>query len=292
MNTFTIKDLETLSGIKAHTIRIWEQRYALLKPQRTDTNIRFYSNNDLKNLLNIALLNKYGYKISQITNLTADQVKEKIVLINNVDAQLEIVITELIQFMVDLDMDSFELVLDKYITLKGIERTISQVIFPFLERIGILWMTDSINPAQEHLVTNLIRQKIIVGIDKVVPFSGSTSTVLLFMPEGEHHELGLLYLHYIMKSKGINTIYLGANVPVKDLPLILEVKKPDFLYTHITSLHQISGFQKFIETFKTKLTNSKLIISGLIAQTYKKELPSNIQLKKSMAEVSSFINTL
>ncbi len=292
MNSFTIKDLETLSGIKAHTIRIWEQRYALLKPQRTDTNIRYYSNDELKNLLNIALLNKYGYKISHITNMTPAQVKEKILMLSNSEAQLERVITELIQHMVDMDMDTFENILNKYIALKGIERTITQVIFPYLDRIGILWQTDHINPAQEHLVTNIIRQKIIVGIENVVPFLGSQKSVLLFLPESEHHELGLLYVHYIMKSRGIKTVYLGANVPIKDLPQVITIKKPDYLYTHITSLHQISGFEKFLNGAKNLLSNTQVVISGIQAQNYNKALPSHIHLKKSFTQVMDFISSL
>jgi MerR family transcriptional regulator, light-induced transcriptional regulator len=292
MNTFTIKDLETLSGIKAHTIRIWEQRYSLLKPERSDTNIRYYSSEELKCLLHVALLNKYGYKISHITSFNPQQVKDKILLLNNPEAQLERITTELIQNMVDMDMEAFENVINKYIAAKGIERTISQVLFPFLERIGILWLTDHINPAQEHLVTNLIRQKLIVGIDNVIPFLNSPKTVLLFMPEGEHHEIGLLFVHFLMKSKGIKVIYLGANVPVKDLPRVLEVKKPDYLYTHVTSLHISSGFEKFINSAKLLLPKNELVISGILAQSYSKPLPSNIHLKKSISEVNEFINTL
>jgi MerR family transcriptional regulator, light-induced transcriptional regulator len=292
LNSFTIKDLEILSGIKAHTIRIWEQRYALLKPQRTDTNIRYYSNDELKNLLNIALLNKYGYKISHITNMSQQQVKDKILLLNNAEANIEKIITELIQYMVDMEMEQFESILNKFISSKGIERTINQIIFPFLDKIGILWQTDNVNPAQEHIVTNIIRQKLIVGIENVVPFFGSKKTVLLFMPEGEHHEMGLLYVNFMMKSRGIKTIYLGANVPTKDLGIVIEVKKPDFLYSHITSLHTTTGFDKFITQCKIKIPDSQLIISGLQAQLYTKSLPNNIQLKKSIAQVMDFITSL
>jgi MerR family transcriptional regulator, light-induced transcriptional regulator len=292
MNTFTIKDLETLSGIKAHTIRIWEQRYALLKPERSDTNIRYYSNDELKNLLNVALLNKYGYKISHITSLNQQQMKDKIMLLNNPEAQMERITTELIQYMVDMDMEHFENVINKFISTKGIERTITQILFPFLERIGILWLTDHINPAQEHLVTNLIRQKLIVGIDQVIPYVQSKKTVLMFMPEGEYHELGLLFVHFLMKSKGVKVSYLGANVPVKDLPRVLKVKSPDYLYTHITSLHLTSGFEKFINSAKLLFPQSQLVISGIQAQNYNKPLPGNIHLKKSISAVQEFIQSL
>lgn len=292
INAYTIKDLETLSGIKAHTIRIWEQRYELLKPNRTQTNIRYYDSEDLKNLLNVSLLNKYGYKISHITNMSQSQIKEKILMLNDVDAQLERIINELINYMIDYDVDGFNSVLDKYIATKGIERTITQVIFPFLTRIGILWQTDSVIPAQEHIVTNLIRQKLILGIENVVPYKTSDNNVLLFMPEGEDHELSLLYLHYLLKSKGVKVLYVGANVPVRDLPVLVSLKKPDYLFTHITTLHMATGFEKFLNNCRLHLPNSKIMISGLLAQNYNKPHAENITMFKKLEDALSFISRL
>ena len=212
MDAFTIKDLENLSGIKAHTIRIWEQRYNFLNPSRTDTNIRYYSNEELITLLNIALLNKYGYKISHIDKMEPIEMKERILSLTQSEAQLERIVNELIECMVDLRIDDFESVLDFQIASKGIEKTITQIIFPFLERIGILWVTSRVNPAQEHLVTNIIRQKLIVGIEKTLPTLQADATALLFLPEGEHHELGILFMYYLLKTRGVKVLYLGANV--------------------------------------------------------------------------------
>src|SRR4029078_5656384 len=135
MIKFTIKDLENLSGIKAHTIRIWEQRYQFLKPSRTVTNIRYYSNEELKKILNIALLNKYGFKISHIDKMCEEEGREKILSLTHLEAMQDRIVNELIQCMVDLDMDKLEDILDNYIKSKGIERTITQIIFPFLDRI-------------------------------------------------------------------------------------------------------------------------------------------------------------
>src|SRR5882672_383956 len=180
MNEFTIKDLENLSGIKAHTIRVWEQRYSFLKPQRTQTNIRYYNTNELKSILNISLLHKYGYRISHINKMDEEEVKEKIISLSYTQAQQERIINELIQHMAELDMDRFECVLDNYIMTRGIDKTITHIIFPFLDRIGILWLTNHINPAQEHLVTNVIRQKLIVGIEGVVSHLNINKTILLF----------------------------------------------------------------------------------------------------------------
>src|SRR5574343_960172 len=196
MNAFTIKDLENLSGIEAHTIRIWEQRYSFLNPQRTETNIRYYSGDELKTVLNIALLNKYGFKISHIDRMSAEEMREKTLSLNQAQAQQERIVNELISCMIDMKLDEFEVLVDGYIKTKGIEKAIPQIIFPFLERIGILWLTNHINPAQEHLVTNIIRQKLIVGIESVVSHIHSDKAILLFLPEGEHHELGLLFMYY------------------------------------------------------------------------------------------------
>jgi MerR family transcriptional regulator, light-induced transcriptional regulator len=292
MNAFTIKDLEKLSGIKAHTIRIWEQRYTFIKPQRTQTNIRYYTSDELKTILNIALLNKYGFKISHINRMSAEEMREKILQLGNVQAQQERIVNNLIQYMVDMDMEKFENQLDNYILARGIEKAITHIIFPFLERIGILWLTNHINPAQEHLVTNIIRQKLIVGIEGTVSHIVVNKTVLLFMPEGEHHEIGLLFIYYLLKSRGVKTIYLGADVPLKDVEFIVAVKKPDYIYTHITTSGQHFNLDRFITNIGLRLNTAPIIISGQVIQGYKKTTPANISFKFSLGEVMEYIGSL
>lgn len=292
MNTFTIKDLENLTGIKAHTIRIWEQRYNFLKPQRTDTNIRYYSNKELKTILNIALLNKYGFKISHIDKLSPEDLREKVVSLTQLQAQQERIVNELIQHMVDLDLDKFEQVLDNYIMSRGIERTITQIIFPYMEKIGILWLTNHINPAQEHLVTNIIRQKLIVGIEGIISHIRADKTVLLFLPESEYHELGLLFTQYLLKSRGAKVLYLGGNVPFKDLEFVVNLKKPDFCYAHLTTVASNFNFEKFMSKLYDKMPNTKFIISGQLTHVYKKRIPENVKFKYSLQEVMEFITTL
>ncbi len=292
MNAFTIKDLENLSGIKAHTIRIWEQRYSFLTPQRTDTNIRYYSNNELQKVLNIALLNKYGFKISHIDRMTPVEMNEKIITLSQVEAQQEKLVNDLIYYMVDMMTEDFELALDAYIAVKGIEKTIIQIIFPFLERIGILWMTNHINPAQEHLVTNVIRQKLIVGIDAVKSLYKAKTTVMLFLPESEHHELGLLFAHYLLKSRGVKVLYLGTNVPLKDVEYVAKIKSPSVMYAHLTSVGNNFSFEKFLLNAHNRMPDKQFIISGLLTQSYKKKVPENFQFKRSLAEVMEYISTL
>lgn len=292
MNAFTIKDLENLTGIKAHTIRIWEQRYNFLKPQRTDTNIRYYNNEELKKILNISLLNKYGFKISHIDRMTEEDMRNKILSINNIHAQQERIVNALIQAMVDMNLEGFEDSMEEYIRAKGIEKTIHQIIFPFMERIGVLWITGHINPAQEHLVSNIIRQKLIVGTEAVNPLFQLKKTGLLFLPEGEYHELGLLFIQYLLKSRGLRVLYLGSNVPMDDVEYVAKYKNPDFIYTHLTSVSSVFNFDKFIHQSLKRFGNIPLIISGRLAATYEKKIPAQIHFKKSLQEVTEFITNL
>ena len=292
MNSFTIKDLENLSGIKAHTLRIWEQRYNFLKPSRTFTNIRYYSNEELKKVLNIALLNKYGFKISHIDKMNEAEMKEKILSLSQMEAQQERIVNDLIKDMVDLDMNAFENTLDRFILVKGIERAITQIIFPYLEKIGILWMTNHINPAQEHLVTNIVRQKLIVGIEGVSTTLKLNKTVLLFLPEGEYHELGLLFMYYLLKKRGANTIYLGTSIPMNDVAYVVNLKKPDYLYCHLTTVGQSFNFDKFLLNIGKKFQNIPIIVSGQLTHTYEKKIHPPIYFKRSFPEVMEFVATL
>lgn len=292
MNAFTIRDLENLSGIKAHTIRIWEQRYTFLKPHRTNTNIRYYSNDELKTVLNIALLNKYGFKISHIEKMQATEIRDKILSLGDARAIQERIVNDLVQEMVDMEFDRFEKIIANYIIAKGIERTVIQIIFPFLEKIGILWLTGHVSPAQEHLVTNIIRQKLIVGIESTISPVRLDKTCLLFLPEGEHHELGLLFMYYLLKSRGARVIYLGANVPVKDAQYVIKSKKPDMVFVHLTATAANFNFDKFLQNIHLYFENTRTIISGQLTQQYKKNPPASVEFKKSLTEVMELLSSI
>ncbi len=291
MNSFTIKDLENLSGIKAHTIRIWEQRYNFLKPQRTTTNIRYYSNEELKTVLNFALLNKYGFKISRLDKMMPQEIKERILSLGDSRAIQEKIINDLVQEMIDLNMEAFEKIIGDHIVAKGIERTVVQILFPFLEKIGILWQTGHINPAQEHLVTNIVRQKLIVAIETTVSHVKLDKTFLLFLPEGEHHELGLLFMYYLLKSRGAKAIYLGANVPLKDAEFVVKLKKPDIVFIHLTATAANFNFEKFLQQVQQRFTGTNTVISGYLTRIYSKKPPVSIQFKQSLAEVMEYLSS-
>jgi DNA-binding transcriptional MerR regulator len=236
---FSIKDLEKLSGIKAHTLRIWEQRYGILNPERTDTNIRWYCNDKLKHLLNVTFLYEHGYKISKIATLKHSEVVSEVNRI--VDAKINICdqVRGLVLAMVEMDEQRFEKIVSANIKQHGFSYTIEKIISPFLSKINVLWQTNSINSAQELFMTSLIRQKLIAEIDKVrIPKNDQAKKIMLFLPLGEKHELNLLYLNYLLRSQGHNITYIGQSVPLDDLKKVVEIKEPEYL---------ISVFSKFNE---------------------------------------------
>jgi methanogenic corrinoid protein MtbC1 len=209
--------------------------------------------------------------------------------LNQLDAEKERVVNALIKDMVSLDMLSFERQLDNYIANKGIEKTINEIIFSFLERVGVLWITNHINPAQEHLASNLIRQKIILGIEKLPKMNPSGKLVVLFMPEGEYHEIGLLFVHFLLKSKGYNVDYLGTNVPLVDLKYLTEYKKVDYLYAHITA--PIKGFKmnKFMEQLSQINHKIPVILTGQLMQEYKGPVAGHIRIMQSLSETMQLL---
>jgi MerR family transcriptional regulator, light-induced transcriptional regulator len=246
MANYSIKDLEALTGIKAHTIRIWEKRHNIISPERSSTNIRSYSDDDLKRILNISILYNQGYKISKIAALSGDQLVNKVTeLSNDEKPENEVFIDQLTISMVELDELKFEKLLSSCILKYGFEDTMLKVVYPFLRKIGVLWLSNNINPAQEHFMSNLVRQKIIVAIDGLDNHvRDNAKTVVLFLPEHELHELGLLFFHYLIKKKGYKTYYLGQNVPFIDLKKVCGLAQPDIL---ISSVSYVSNDKQLLE---------------------------------------------
>lgn len=218
MQEFTIKDLENFTGIKAHTIRIWEQRYGLLAPDRSDTNIRKYTDKDLKFLLNVSLLNNLGYKISQIASMNEDQMRETISR-HAASQQPEQHFLHMLKIsMLNYDEELFNEVIEKYIEDNGMERTFKEVVIPFMRQIGFLWQANVICPAQEHFISCLVRQKIFTQIDRLplIP-KDNDAPYVLYLPELEIHEISLIMMHYLLKLRGKRSIFLGQSVPFEDL---------------------------------------------------------------------------
>jgi DNA-binding transcriptional MerR regulator len=266
-DSFLIKELENLTGVKAHTIRIWEKRYAIFKPQRMDTNIRTYDLGDLQKLLNIALLQDNGMKISKIAKLKEEEITKKALDLVQVKGIQNQAIQNLKLSMVNFDKSLF---LKTYAELEkkmDFREIFKSVFMPFLEELGLLWQSHEISPAQEHFATNLIKQKIYSNIEvHQSPNHKDDNTVyILFLPEDEIHDLGLLYLNYEMQALGHNTIYLGATMPMNQLYNLPETPHKRIYISYFTVSPTADKLEKYIHTFTQEMDpdrNSQLWVLG------------------------------
>lgn len=287
---YTIKDLEHLTGIKAHTIRIWEKRYNIIRPERTDTNIRTYCNRDLKRLLNIAILNKNGVKISKIAKLSAEELREEVKNSSESQTKNANQIESLILAMLEFDELRFEKLLNTYIIKFGFESTITDILTPFFTRIGVLWQIGTINPAQEHFVSNLIRQKLLVAIDgQVSKPNENAQTFVLFLPEGELHELGLLFAYYLLKKAGHKIIYLGQSLPVGDLNEVYKTIPFDNIFVNITASIFSDSIVEFFDELLKLFPDKKIYASGYQVQMNQTLISSKIHIVNTF---KSFIDQI
>lgn len=293
MIRYSINDLEKITGIKAHTIRIWEKRYNVVNPERTDTNIRYYNDEDLKKLLNISTLNKHGFKISEIVKMGNNHVCEKIIEISNTSSDYESYINNLIVSMIEIDEDKFEKVLSSAIIKMGFEKTITHIIYAFLEKVGILWQVGTINPAQEHFITNLIRQKLIIAIDgQENSPKADAKTFLLFLPENELHELGLLFYTYIIKKSGHRVIYLGQSVPLKDILEVIKIRKADYIITYFVAALETKNIPEYLTTISNGFEHKDIFIAGYQVSQISEPLPENVKLIQDAEEFKSYLNRI
>ncbi len=277
MNKYSIKDLEKITGIKAHTIRMWEKRYNIIEPKRTVTNIRYYSDEDLKKLMNISTLNKNGIKISEIVELSSNQICEKIIELNSSYGGADTYINSLIIATAELNESLFNKIISGSIVKNGFDKTYTSILQPFLEKIGIMWQSGSINPAQEHFISNLIRQKLIVSIDNLEESEADfKNKIILFLPENELHEIGLLYYYYQLKKYGYKVIYLGQSVPLEDLKKVQMIKDVDYFLTIITTGQTKENLKAYISNLSDLFSDKIIFATGLQIKAYNHDFPSNI----------------
>jgi DNA-binding transcriptional MerR regulator len=285
--SYSIKDLETISGIKAHTLRIWEQRYHLIEPNRTSTNIRLYSDEDLRFILNVSILHNYGLKISEIAKMSKEEISELVLVVSEKNSPFDCQIKNLVATMYGLDEAGFNRILANNILRNGLVDTMVNVVFPFLQQIGILWITGSIHPAHEHFITNLIRQKLFVAIDaQAEGVSREGKKFLLFLPSGETHEIGLLFANYLLRMHGHDVVYLGTNVPHEDLADVFNFYCPEFIFTVLTSGMNPEQVQEYIDGLSKSWPNVQVWITGYLVVTHQNlVLPSNVQVVNSVADL-------
>lgn len=290
---YSIKDLENLSGIKAHTLRIWEQRYNLIQPSRTKTNIRYYEAHQLRLILNIALLNRNGFKISKIASMSPQEIADKVAAISEINFSHDTQVDALSLAMIDLDEMQFDKLLSTHTRQHGFEQTMLQLVFPFLDRLNLLWLTGSVNPIHEHFITNLIRQKIIAAIDNEPLIQVQNARkFLLYLPENENQELILLFMHYLLKAKRHRVIYLGNNISLADLSTACTACKPDYIFTILNETLQKNSVRQYVETLKQHHPDSKILLTGY--QVVAHDIPScpHVNILHSVHETLDYLYTL
>lgn len=293
MAVYSIRDLEKLSGIKAHTIRIWEQRYGVIAPKRTKTNIRYYQDDDLKFLLNVSLLNKNGIKISKIAKMSRQTVAEKVASIAEINFEYSTQLDALTISMIEMDEQKFDRIVSMNIQQMGFERTMLEVIYPFLDKLGVLWLTGSINPVQENFISYLIRQKIIVAIDQEpIPQGKQVKKFIIYLPEGEKQELTLLFMHYILKSRRNQVLYLGQDISVADLRDACKVHKPDFIFTMISETFAKEPVQKYVDKLSETFPECQILLSGYQVVAQKVTAPQNVRVLRSLDHTLEFLEVM
>lgn len=292
MAVYSIKDLEMISGIKAHTLRIWEQRYHIIHPKRTPTNIRFYEDDDLKHLLNISLLNKNGLKISKIASMSEEEIAEAVSDLSKGSFEDSLQIDALTISMMELDEAKFETIIAANLQNLGFERTMMEVIYPFLDKLSLLWITGSIHPVQENFISNLVRQKLIAAIDALSANKSCHAGFTLYLPEGESQELSLLFLQYLIKKRGFRTLYLGQNTSLPDLAEACSIFPTDYVLTIISegftkqSVHQyLKDLQKVCEGKIIYVTGYQVLIQGI-------QTSENVVVLENLDSFTTLIDTL
>lgn len=230
MSTYTIAQIVALTGIKSHTLRKWETRYSFLEPERTDTNIRYYSDKQLKKLINIGVLTRNGYRISKIDKMTESEIHEAISS-KLIDSAVQDEISALVISMLNLDEVGFDQILKSQILKKGLLSTTSELLYPFLNHVGVLWGMDRVMPAQEHFISNLIKKKMFSAIDLLPYPKQDAPSIMMFLTENEYHEIGLLLAYYIAREMGWKVYYLGQNVPTDNIKQVITATNPDIMLT-------------------------------------------------------------
>ncbi len=293
MAIYSIRDLERLTGIKAHTIRIWEQRYRLIVPHRTDTNIRYYTDEELRLLFNIALLNRNGYKISKLAGMQQDKINSLVSEISENNSSHNSQIDALTLAMIDMDEASFERIFSTYVWENGFEQTMLELVYPFLDKLNVLWLTNSVSPAHEKFITNLIRRKLMAAIDKEpVGNQQETNTFVLYTPEGESQELILLFIQYLLRTRHQRVVYLGVNTTLSELRDVSLVLHPTYVFTILQDPLPRQSIQNYIEEASRSVKGSKLLLTG--AQLFQNhlQLPQNTTVLNGLPDTLHFLDQL
>jgi len=245
MITYSVAQVEALTGIKAHTLRIWERRYDFLTPERTATNIRVYSDDQLKKLLNFGILVKNGHRVSKLGKMTDEEVYLEVTkVLADPSSEMNDEMKGLTLCMLEMNEEEFDNIFERQVIRKGFLKTITEVIYPFLQYVGVLWTTNKAMVAQEHYISNLIRQKLISAIERLALPPKDAPSIVFFLLEGEEHEIGLLLASFMAKSMGWKIYYLGQAVPLVNIKKVIDIAEPGLIMSMFITpkTHKINNF--------------------------------------------------
>ncbi|RXK50934.1 MerR family transcriptional regulator [Aquirufa rosea] len=292
MSVYSIKDLEHLSGIKAHTLRIWEQRYGILNPVRTDTNIRTYGDEELKLVLNIAILQNRGdYKISEIAKMSDSERSAHLLRLSEGTLNFPDQIQALTIAMLELNEVMFQQLTNNIIRKYGFEDFLIHIIHPFMLRLGTLWLSGSVSPAQEHFISHLIRQKVMSEIDQLdLSLKPHAKKFLLYLPDGELHEISLLFANYLLRSRKHQVIYLGQSLPLDELVCAYDIFKPDYVLSVFTSRPNPEEINDYLVELTDKIPEAKLLLTGYQMMALEQEVPERIQVLNNFQDLIDLAN--
>lgn len=284
MDRFSIKEIEILTGIKAHTLRIWEKRYGIIQPLRTETNIRYFSDEQLRKILNISTLNKAGVKISKISKLTEKQLVEEIKWLTQ-QRNHNVYFDRLTLCMFNYDPVAFNEIFADCLQAFGLTGTVNQILFPFLNQVGLMWGNKEILPSNEHFISHQVRQKLFAEIDNITLKPEDSGSVVLFLPQHEFHEIGLLFAYYNLKSLGKNAIYLGSNVPDQSLEECCAKTKPAQLVTYFSSGISEEDLDVQLKIWAKMLPKTTIYFAGNRLEFEQKQIPENCIFLSNMEEL-------
>lgn len=293
MAIYSISDLEKISGIKTHTLRVWEQRYGILRPHRTPTNIRYYEDDDLQLILNIALLNRNGFKISKIAAMSKEDIAEKVSNVSEVSIGLDAELDVLTLAVIEMDEYKFSRILDNHIKQLGFEEAMIEVVYPFMEKLSLLWLTGSIRPVQENFITLVIRNKLIAAIENLpINHDRQATKFLLYLPKDEQQELSLLFMQYILKKRKFRVVNLGSNMAIIDLKDACQIHHPEYIFTIFSESFNKEPVQRYLQNLAEAAEDSQLLLTGYLVASHSIQLPKNAKVLPSLGDTIQFLDNL
>ncbi|MET4073593.1 MerR family transcriptional regulator [Hymenobacter sp. UYCo722] len=291
MGHFSISDLEQLSGIKAHTIRMWEQRYSLLRPVRTATNIRMYSDDDLRRLLNVTTLCGRGQRISQVARLSDTEIKAAVLACSDDAHDYHRQVNALLAAMLGFDEPHLNQLLNDATVRLGFENMMLRVAYPLLQRIGLMWLAGTVDLSQEHMLAHLLRQKLLAATDALPSVPTTARRWVLFLPADELHELALLFMNYLLRARGQHTLYLGQNLPTVGLLNVDAAYRPDAVATVLTTQPERGRVAEYARELRGLFPEAQLVMYGPLARQEGLELPPNCVSPAMMTDFLALIAT-